>query len=196
MTVIGEYKLLTSATNSAILPNWGLLGAVQEVEAVATRRGPWRPLLAALASLTLAAAISSSLIATADAYNGPANYYACTPNAIPNPYNNEIGNLKQATLSRCSAIPYGTYGQTSGYTNVSWRPDGQSSAWFYVQQNPDQYTQLELNGPQGSGGFLGIGSWNWYAYWRQNPPSSGCWYDEQVNEYSGGPYYHSTGYFC
>lgn len=137
-----------------------------------------------LTKFVLLAAVSACVlvgtkVTTAYAYNGPANYYACTPNPITGqtqPYNYEIQDLEQATLQICANIPYGTYSQTSGYTNVSWYdPPNSPQVWFYVQQNQDQYTQLQINGPS-------WGTWSWYAYWQQNPPSSGCWYDEQVNE--------------
>jgi hypothetical protein len=115
----------------------------------------------------LAAVIACGLVGakatTAYAYNGPANYDACTPNPITGqtqPYNYEIQNLEQATLQICANIPYGTYGQTSGYTNVSWYdPPNSSQVWFYVQQNQDQYTQLQINGPSwGTGAGTPTGS--------------------------------------
>jgi hypothetical protein len=122
--------------------------------------------------------------APALAYNGPANNYACTPNGVPSYYQGEIDNLVSVTSGICASIPEGTYGQTSGYTTL----DG-DSVWYYVQQNPDGYTQLQLSGP----GY-------WWAYWQQNPPEAshdGCsWYQEQVNTWSGGPYYFTTGWYC
>jgi hypothetical protein len=123
-------------------------------------------------------------VGSAAAYSGPANLNACNPNPTPGFYQGEINNLHNTTYNICAAIPYGTYGQTSGWTWV-----GGQSAWFYVQQNPDGYTQLQLSGP-------GI----WWAYWQQNPRDwshGGCsWYQEQINTWRGGPSYYKTGWWC
>ena len=36
------------------------------------------------------------------------------------------------------------------------------------------------------------GAWSWYIYYQRNPDS---WKSEQVNTWSGGPFWHRTGYF-
>jgi hypothetical protein len=149
--------------------------------------GRWSRIRSLVIAATLAGAVSIVPVATAGpaaAYSGPANLWACRPNPVPAYYQGEISNLINATYGICAAIPYGTYGQTSGWTTV-----GGGRAWFYVQQNPNGYTQLQLSGP----GY-------WWAYWQQNPRDwshGGCsWYQEQVNTWSGGPYFHTTGWYC
>jgi hypothetical protein len=149
--------------------------------------GRWSRIRSLAIAAALAGAVSMGAVATAGpaaAYSGPANLWACRPNPVPAYYQGEINNLINATYGICASIPYGTYGQTSGWTTV-----GGGRAWFYVQQNPDGYTQLQLSGP----GY-------WWAYWQQNPRDwshGGCsWYQEQVNTWSGGPYFHTTGWYC
>jgi hypothetical protein len=61
------------------------------------------------------------------AYSGPADNYACSPIGVPSYYQGEINDLTSVTQGICSAIPKGTYGQTSGYTTV-----GGGQAWYYV----------------------------------------------------------------
>ena len=36
------------------------------------------------------------------------------------------------------------------------------------------------------------GQWSWYIYWQRNPDD---WKQEQVNTWSGGPYWHRSGWF-
>jgi hypothetical protein len=153
-------------------------------------RRPWlrrSPALAAIGTLILAASLTFPTARPVAAYDGSLNTYACEPYYGPSWTNGETDDLYQATYSICANIPYGTYGQSSGYTYVSdFVPyDGQSQVWFYVQQNPDQYTQLQINGPPGGS------NWIWFSYWQQNP---NCWWDDQVNTWNGGPYWHATGY--
>ena len=129
-------------------------------------------------------ATSTVMAQPANAYEGSGNNYACYPLSVPSYYQGEINNLITATLNLCAAVPRGTYRQTSGWTTV-----GGGSAWFYMQQNANGYTQLQLSGP----GY-------WWAYWQQNPPEAshqGCsWYQEQVNTWKGGPSYFTTGWVC
>lgn len=158
---------------------------------------PRRLIATALTGLLLAFGFFAAGAAPVAAYSGSANDDACVPIYGPSWTNGESENLEQATYSICANIPYGQYGQTDGYT---WVTDfvpaysccgySEGEVWFYVQQNPDQYTQLQINGPPGGG------NWIWYAYYQQNPPANGntWWYDAQVNTYSGGPYWHQTGY--
>lgn len=145
-------------------------------------RGSRRLVMSVFAMVALVVPVLAS--SPALAYNGPANNYACIPNSVPSYYQGEINNLINVTLGICAAIPQGTYGQTSGYTTV-----GGAQVWFYVQQNPDGYTQLQLSGPS-----------YWWAYWQQNPPEPShgdcSWYQEQVNTWKGGPYYFTTGWYC
>ncbi len=145
--------------------------------------------LLAIASIlaTLGFIGAGVLAAPASAYNGTQNKDACLPYWGPSWTNNESNDLNQATYSPCANIPYGQYGQIEGNTTVSWYPSGNPWVYFYVQQNPDQYTQLSINGPYDSGN----GGYDWYAYWQLNPS---CWYSDQVNTYSGGPYWHANGY--
>lgn len=121
---------------------------------------------------------------SAAAYSGPANLNACNPNPVPAYYQGEIDNLINGTYSTCAAVPYNSYAQRSGWIRV-----GGGWAWFYMQQNPDGYTQLQLSGPG-----------QWWAYWQQNPRDGsrdGCaWYQEQVNTSRGGPSYFTTGWWC
>lgn len=158
---------------------------------------PCKLMASAVMGLLLTGGFLAIGIAPALAYSGPNNEWACQPNYGPAWTNGESNDLVQATYSLCANIPQGQYGETSGYTWVSdFVPPysccgyGRGEVWFYVQQNPDSYTQLEINGPPGGS------NWKWYAYWQQNPPANGnyYWYDAQVNTYSGGPYWHQTGY--
>ena len=170
---------MLSADRSGLLPAQRGQGWLRR-----RRRGrPARRFTVALLGIA-ALAVPVLVSAPALAYNGPTNNYACAPNGVPSYYQGEIDNLATATSTICAAIPEGTYGQTSGWTTV-----GGGSAWYYVQQNPDGYAQLQLSGP----GY-------WWAYWQQNPPEAshgGCsWYQEQVNTWQGGPYYFTTGWNC
>jgi len=125
------------------------------------------------------------------------NTYSCYPMFWTTPPNNEIWNMRQANSPVCSAVPAFTYSQQSGYQYVTWGdPDGW--AWFYVQHNPDEYTQLQLDGPQ----CANSGTWpycstcwcsfRWWGYWQQNPDQ---WKQQQINTWRGGPYWYRSGWF-
>lgn len=98
---------------------------------------------------------------------------------------------------KCAAVPAGQYSQQTGYYYVtSGDPDGW--AWFYVQHNADEYVQEQLDGPwcANSGTWPYCNTcgcnWKWWGYWQQNPNG---WKQQQTNTWSGGPYWHRSGYF-
>src|SRR4029077_12149487 len=111
--------------------------------------------LTAVTILAAFAIIVGTLLAgvpAAQAYDGPGNNYACTPNPAPSAYyNGAVQKLKVVTHNPCAANPSGQYLQVDGRTTV-WG----GGAYFYIQQNPDGYTQLSLNEDNG-----------WYTYWQQ-----------------------------
>ncbi len=103
-------------------------------------RQPGRPssrrlaVLVPIAALILATSLSFLTIRPAAAYDGSLNTYACEPYYGPSWTNGETDDLYQATYSTCANIPYGSYGQFSGYTYVSdFVPyNGDGRVWFYV----------------------------------------------------------------
>lgn len=140
----------------------------------------------ALCAISVAGITGLSLAGPALAYGGPDNNYACTPNPAPSAYwNGEVNKLISVTRAQCAANPEGQYLQTSGYGQDL---DG-GYGYYYIQQNPDGYTQLAYSDD----------TTGWYAYWQQNPPDpshAGCsWYQEEVNDTSGHQWF-KTGWFC
>lgn len=108
------------------------------------------------------------------------------------PPDNEVTSMWQADAGPCVNVPSGQYSQQNGYKTVTGGPSG--TAYWYMQHNPDEYTQLSLNGPPcgSTPSYPTCASWSWYGYWQRNPDG---WKSEQVNTYNGGPYWHRTGYF-
>ena len=109
------------------------------------------------------------------------------------PPDNQIGNMNEGISPKCASIPAGVYAQESGYVWVTRGPSGW--AWYYLQHNPDKYVEMQLDGPPcGSTPSYPTcsGDWNRWGYWRRNPDG---WKQQQINTYSGGPYWHRTGWF-
>lgn len=145
----------------------------------------------------LAAALASALFGVQGDFRDGASAHNVVNSCYPigygsTPPDNQVTNMWQATSAKCVAVPSGQYSQQSGYKYVTGGPSG--TAWYYLQHNPDEYVQMSLNGPPcgSTPSYPTCTTWSWYGYWQRN---SNGWKSQQVNTYSGGPYWHRTGYF-
>jgi hypothetical protein len=112
------------------------------------------------------------------------------------PPDNQVQAGNSYIFGLCTTVGAGSYFQQSGYHYVS-QVAGYGTSWYYVQHNSDEYIQESLNGPPctyaaGYPYCAYYGSWSWYLYWQRNPDN---WKSQQVNTWSGGPYWHRSGWF-
>lgn len=112
------------------------------------------------------------------------------------PPDNEVNAANAYVFGLCAQVPPGQYYQQSGWHYVS-QVAGYGNSWYYVQHNPDEYVQEELQGPPctyavGYPTCAVYGQWSWYMYWQRNPTN---WKQEHVNTWQGGPYWHRSGWF-
>jgi len=152
-----------------------------------------RSLLGGMAAIMAVLLIAGAVITRPEVASAHGSYcYAPTWGSTPQDY--EVNGANSYIFGVCAAVPSGTYHQESGY-HYLYQPLGYGYPYYYSQHNADEYVQQSVNGPECSGSSYPscsyYGQWSWYIYWQRNPDD---WRQEQVNTYSGGPYWARSGY--